>query len=227
MSQPVFEVRTPSFLLLRPDDHLIAGVTWSEVRAAPASAPILTAGRDAWLLLALPPQHVAEQTFPDALPGVVPDPEARAQSMLSGTSQVGVRLAPDADFEPTASSILALLDTGAALGPDGAPGQPRTLVELPWHLIVEPRTRQGQPAALRTASPTPGSPAAGSALWRLRADGGDEARTALAAVAEVAADAPDPFTMALERAFRARLVAQTAVRPADLDRLELTALGGR
>ncbi|MEI8407492.1 MULTISPECIES: hypothetical protein [unclassified Kribbella] len=204
------------FLLLRPSDHLIAGVTWSGIDGG----DLVAVGNSAWMLLALPPQHVAEQTFPEeqGSPGADQLP---AQSMLSGISQVGVRLAQGSGFEPTAASILGLFDSAVPLGPAD---EPATKVELPWHLIVAPRTRQGSPGAFRPVSTA--VPVAGSAavLWRLRVD--PEEGAALVAVAEVGAGVPDPFPIALEMTWRARLVAETTARPADLARLELTALGG-
>ncbi|MFD3400081.1 hypothetical protein ACFWUU_05380 [Kribbella sp. NPDC058693] len=205
------------FLLLRASDHLIAGVTW--VGVDPGN--LVAVGNSAWMLLTLPPQHVAEQTFQeeDRLPGSGDLP--RARSMLSGMSQVGVRLEHGSDFEPTAASILDMFGSAIPLGPAD---EPTTMVELPWHLKVAPRTRLGSSSAFRPASATAPVAAAAAGLWRLRVESGSE--TALVAVAEVGPETPDPFPMALERTWRARLVAETAGRPAGLDRMELSALGG-
>jgi hypothetical protein len=129
----------PRFLLVRPADHLILGLDWTncdiqylEVNE-PSPAPSLVAGEGARLGLTLPPQCLAEEKFYDNAQSDMP-----AGSVASGSSLISLTIPAGTIVPLTPHGVL-----GVALGLAWA-NEPTVLVdatssrlEMPWgmHLI--------------------------------------------------------------------------------------------
>ncbi|MEV6813051.1 hypothetical protein [Micromonospora sp. NPDC051296] len=243
----------PDYLLMRAEDHVVLGVTWSGLVVSGSGAdglPVLEALDGAWLVLTFPPQHLAEETSPrgSAAPLTLPvGPGGGAvpvwRAVLSGPSRLAFDLAPGTRLVPTVEGVLGVLSRRQLRHRSGGtPGPGDTAVELPWRLILSP---QG-PAASRVVSVHPSRPMPDEAgLWRSRIvvePGGPRGESGgtgpephgtgheldLFAVDRglAAADDPAGFTVPLGRDDRVSISIEAARRPARARRLELSALGG-
>lgn len=237
------------FLIFRPDDQLLLGVSWSGlslVEAPGSSSPLLEAGDDATLVLSTPPQHLAEQASapgsaaPQQLPSA-PGGEAVSvwSAALAGPSRVAFKLDPGTRVAPTAEGLLALL-ADHAVQPSSDPAGPHdTAIELPWRLAISPTSRQAGDAAVMRHPTRPVTGSSVTALWRTRImarssnDGDLRAAGLKVAVVDgpLAASADPPWAVAsspvpLNRADRTRVHLEAGRQPADVGRLELSPLGG-
>ncbi|QNA77370.1 hypothetical protein C8250_041125 [Streptomyces sp. So13.3] len=184
-------------LLVRPDDLVVLGVDWSGFQL---DGSRLRAVSEPALVTALfPPQHLAEEVTGNGL--------ARAQ--LSGTSQVVYRVAVGTVIDLTVDGFLEALGTAEV--------QEQTAIELPWGLLLSPAAAatSDHPAQALRSNPT-----ADVGLWRTRLSAGQvrpaDARPGVNLGFLTPVDGPD----------RARIVAESQRKLPDVQRLELTSLGG-
>ncbi len=198
-------------LVSRPADLLRIGIGWSGFTVADGDPPSLVPVPDQTpvLRLVLPPQHVAEEIVGE---GAAVAGAAQFQSVQAGPSQLVLEVPAD-PVPLTPAGVLGAARKGRVKGDDPTAAQPNTFVELPWQLFVSP---DGATLEHPVADPDPGGGAV--ALWRtrLRSESGD--------LAILNAGIEDSFAPALDAASRAMLVAQS--RPARVERLELSSLGG-
>ncbi|MEA2411061.1 MAG: hypothetical protein QOC77_1622, partial [Thermoleophilaceae bacterium] len=238
------------FLICRPSDQLLLGVTWSGLSRIGADAsglPLLQAGDNATLVLTTPPQHVLEQASPagSAAPAS-PRPSTPGgalvgvwTAMLSGTSRLAFNLDAGTRLTPSAEGILGLL-VNHELRPASDPaGAQDTAVELPWGLAMCPTAREAGHVAVAVHHARPITADGITGLWLTRIvarprDRGDPGESALnlVGVDRVLAESPDPpwadppFSVGLNRAARMRVHLETSREPAQAHRLELSSLGG-
>lgn len=235
-----------SYLLIRGLDHVVLGVSWS---GFDVPAPdTLRAGADAILTLTFPPQHLAEQTLDDNPPdwfGFYDHLGAR----LAGLSHVAFAVGEGIIVPLTADGILALCREATIL--PGAPPNPiapqafpgidagepgPTAIELPWRLVFSPESRSGTGSVRASHPDAPPDPAL-AALWHSALGVSDIAGTtraglrdaglALRAIDLELAQSPDPpFNPPLDRFRRPQLAGAAATKPAPVQRLELSSLGG-
>jgi hypothetical protein len=203
-------------ILVRRDDLLIAGCELTGcdvVPGAPGVPPTAVAGPGgAKLILTLPPQHIAEQL--QEVSSATAPAGGVWQAVLSGTSTVAVDLMRS---EAVALTIDGLLSAAAR-------ALHRANVEMPWRLVISPAS-SGPEAPLVVHRRDPLNHDGVTAMWRTAIR--SQSTLVLVPADPNAAAAPDPpFTIALGRTARMRLVAEAAVTPAEADRLELSALGG-
>src|SRR5215472_13615201 len=105
-------------LLVRPDDLVVLGVSWSEFRLDGATLEAIS--DDARVMVTFPPQHVAEEIIDSGL----------AQARLSGTSQVVYAVSQGTQIELTVEGILSSLAAATITSQTG--------IELPWGLTLSP-----------------------------------------------------------------------------------------
>ena len=211
-----------SHLLVRADDHLVIGVRWSGFTSSTESGvAVLTASTAARLEVLFPPQHVGEEASPTGSPAPVQLPSGGGSTVpgwrgvLSGGSRVVVEVAAGARVVLTTQGVLAALAASPVV---------TAAIELPWRLLISP---VGPVACKHPVSPVVSGQVSG--MWRTRLVG---AELAVRAVDRQVADTPDPAfaptnSLPLARGSRLRLVDETGQnRPAAVERLELSALGG-
>lgn len=221
-------------ILIRPDDHLILGVRWSGFTLSGSGASTrLTAGPQARLVLVLPPQHVGEEASPPGslAPGQ-PAGNGASVPVWSGTLSASTRLAfavaAGAQIPLTVEGVLAAVLDHPLLVPAGTPGPDDTAIELPWRLVIA----LGGPSGAVCRHLTQPTSTDSSGLWRTRIVDPHGAGLTLRVADQAIAGAADPtsFTsgnvLPLARSDRQRLFLETASQPAQLTRLELSALGG-
>ncbi|MFD0360106.1 WD40 repeat domain-containing protein [Nocardia sp. GCM10030253] len=238
-------------LLLRPDDHLFVGISWSGFTVDgtdDAGIPVLAAGERARLTLVFPPQHVAEECSPpgSAAPVLLPAGTSGAtvpgwRGMLSGQSRVVFAIPAGRRIPLTASGILDAVVGVPVVVSAGVPTANDTAVELPWRtlLVPGPQTASGTVVCRHSVEPVTSTGVSG--MWRTRLmDAAAQSTSATAdALLTVRADAAtadtaDPSfgpqapnnTLGLPRSARTRLALETGVEPATATRLELSSLGG-
>jgi len=238
-----------SFVVMRADDHLVAGVRWTGFTKTGVDAtgiPVLTASAQARMVVLLPPQHVGEESSPkDSAPplqlaagatgGTVPG----WRGVLSGGSRVVFAVAPGTRVSLTAEGILAAIANSPLVTAAGAPGAEETAIELPWRLLVTPRGRSatGTVHCRHPAAPVVSEQVSG--MWRtslvdasspIETAEPDAALTLRVADEATAATADPTFApnnaLPLPRADRIRVFTETGNRPASLTRLDLSMLGG-
>lgn len=216
------------FLIFRSADHLVLGVRWSgmSIVNTPDGPALRADGSDARLVLMFPPQHVGEETSsmgadatehrPDGLlSGELPHMVPVWRALLSGPSEVGVRVEAGARV---ALTVAALLDAVAARPLSD------TVVELPFRLRTTPEPVAGM-GPLRATHPadtvTIGEV---TGLWRtsLHADGAGPPDAGLALRPLDSAELFDPFWMPTQMEHRA-LIRENG--PARTTQLDLSALG--
>ena len=205
------------YLLFRSSDHLLLGVAWTGMDVA-GEPPTLTAGPQARLVLAFPPQHVGEEISTEGMvaplqlgsgAGTVPG----WHSVLSGPSTVVVTPPPGAVVPLTTDGVLAALGEHPVV-------LDATEIELPWGLTLA----LAGDASLDHSSWVP-EPGAARSVWRTRIAPADLSGSL--PVRAIRARSDDPaFDLPLRAADRTRLVAESAVSPAMAQRIELSALGG-
>ncbi len=239
------EVLLSNFLLVRGDDHLLLGVSWSGLAVAerrPDGMPVLRAADGARLTLTFPPQHLAEETASAGDPAspVMPSgagtlvPVRRAA--LSGPSTIAFELEPGTTLVPTIDGILELLSRRRSAGAGN--GTPGTAVELPWRLVFTLESTRPGDGVMAVHPVLPVTLDEASGLWRtcLMSTSAEPAVPGLAArdaaIALRAADAgaagtaDPPFLIPLRQASRQHISAAASREPAHASRLELSALGG-
>ncbi|MGH3876690.1 MAG: WD40 repeat domain-containing protein [Actinophytocola sp.] len=238
-----------SFLVVRADDHLVAGVRWSgftTTGADPAGVPILTASAQARLVVLFPPQHVGEESSPRNSAAPLPLPAGSTggtvpgwRGVLSGGTRVVFAVAAGTRVSLTAEGILAAIAGSPLVTAAGVPGADETAIELPWRLLITPRGRSAS-GAVRGRHPTePVVSEQVSGMWRTglvdasspTGTAGPDAGLTLRAPDEATAGTADPTfapnnSLPLTRASRVRVVTETRNQPASVSRLELSALGG-
>jgi hypothetical protein len=200
----------PDYVVMRPDDLAIVGVSWTGYDLVDGDPPALQAnGQPATLTLALPPQHVGEEVLTAEWPTApIPAPFPRWRAMLAGPSRLVVT--PTAPrIELTAAGLLAAAQ-GASVVSDGAAD---TELEVPWQLVVTPNDARAEHSSVVADDDT-------IALWRSVLQPLDGKSLTLS-VRD--GGGSDPFALPLDRAGRNALEAQTT--PAELYRLEVSALG--
>jgi WD40 repeat protein len=241
-----------SFLVVRADDHLVAGVRWSGFTTTGTDAtgvPILTAAAQARLIVLLPPQHVGEESSPKgsgpplqlpagATGGTVPG----WRGVLSGGTRLAFAVAAGTRLSLTAEGILAAVANSPLVTSAGLPRAEETAIELPWRLLVTPR---GRSAAGTVHGRHPAEPVVSeqvSGMWRTSlvdassptAAAGPDAGLTLRVADEATAATPDPTfapaapnnSLPLSRAGRVSVFTETRNQPASVSRLELSSLGG-
>ncbi|MFD9669855.1 PQQ-binding-like beta-propeller repeat protein [Rhodococcus sp. NPDC059968] len=234
-----------TFVLLRADDLLVVGVRWfgftNTGTVDAAGAAILTAGANARLVVVLPPQHIAEEaSLPDTeaplqIPaGSAGDPVPTWRGALSAPSRLAFAFAAGTRVSLSTEGILAAIADHPILLPDGPPSGGDTAIELPWRVVIEPRTRStaGTVVCRHQTRPEPGDTVE---LWRtILADASTSPREsvldaglALRVTDNATASSTDPtFPIPLSLNERMQLVIETNQQPAAATRLELSCLGG-
>lgn len=187
------------FLLVRPHDLVILGVSWSGFHLAGASIEAIAA--DAQVVLTFPPQHLAEE-FSD-------QPLDLFQAALSGASRVVFAVEAGRTIELSVDGFLQALSRGRILGA-------QTSIELPWGLLLSP----SDPASCQNTFETVQSAAGDVGLWF--------ARLATTTVKPVNAKlGVDPgFLTPLRDTLRDQIVENSQHALPAVRRLELSALGG-
>ncbi|MCW2902834.1 MAG: hypothetical protein JWO67_5099 [Streptosporangiaceae bacterium] len=233
-------------VLVRPDDHLILGVRWSGFTVSGSGASTrLVAGPQAHLVLVLPPQHVGEEGSPpdSAAPFQLPTGVGDAtvpvwRGVLSAPTRLAFAIGAGVEIPLTVEGVLAAVLDHPVLVSAGTPGPDETAIELPWRLVIAPQG-SSDPVCRHLTRPI----SSGSAgLWRTRiVDPQGAALTARVADQTVAGTTdpifdlppppppqppPPPNVLPLARDDRVRLFIETAHQPAQIARLELSALGG-
>lgn len=185
------------FLLVRPDDLVVLGVTWSGFRLDGSTLEAIS--DDARVVVTFPPQHVAEEISDGAL----------AQAGLSGTSQVVYAVGQGTQIDLTVDGILSSLAAATVTA--------QTAIELPWGLALSPA------ASITSDHPAfavPSDVTGDIGLWRTRLSPGQMRPADLRPNVDLG------FRTPVVSQDRARIVAASSrVLPA-VRRLELTALGG-
>ncbi|MFI0226016.1 hypothetical protein [Streptomyces lydicus] len=184
-------------LLIRPDDLVVLGIKWSGFQLN--DSRLTAVSEPALVTVLFPPQHMAEEVTGNAL--------ARAQ--LSGTSQVVYRVALGAVIDLTVDGFLEALGRAKV--------QDRTAIELPWGLLLSPTaaTNSDHPT-----SPLRSNPAADVGLWRTRLSAGR------VQPADARPGVNLEFLTPVNRPEREQIVAESQRKLPEVQRLELTALGG-
>jgi hypothetical protein len=184
-------------LLIRPDDLVVLGVNWFGFQL---DGSRLRAVSEPALVTALfPPQHMAEEVSGNGL----------ARARLSGTSQVVYRVAVGTVIDLTVDGFLEALGRATV--------QDQTAIELPWGLLLSPAvaaTSDHPVQALRS------NPAGDVGLWRTRLSAG------LVRPADARPGVNLGFLTPVDGPERARIVAESQRKLPEVQRLELTALGG-
>ncbi|MFJ5972723.1 hypothetical protein [Streptomyces sp. NPDC093060] len=223
----------PNFLLVRSEDHVILGVSWSNLTISdtrPDGIPVLKATTDdARILLTFPPQHVAEETSTGG--GTSP---ATRRAVLSGPSRLAVRLPPGTVFVPTVEGVLQALRQGRPIPPAAPPEATDTALELPWRMIFSVEDRRGGHDVTSVHPTRPMTVEGVTSLWQARlvtgpqrGDTPQDTSVMLRAIDGRTAEQADPdFPIPLGRAERARIAGKAGLQPAQATRLELSALGG-
>src|SRR5689334_15345045 len=105
-----------SHLLVRPDDHLVVGVRWSNFTSNTESGvPVLTASAGARLEVLFPPQHVGEEASPPGSAAPVQLPNGAGGTVpgwrgaLSAGSQLTVEVPAGTRVPLTTQGVLAAL----------------------------------------------------------------------------------------------------------------------
>lgn len=207
----------PDFLIVRPDDHVVLGVS------APGHAveqtdlqvpPTLRSGGD--VVLTFPPQHIAEQV---SRPGETV--EGAWEALLSGPTRVGLNEVVHPPLDST--EMLAAFDNRAV-----DPGEAVTAIELPRGLIISPETTLDQ---VNPVVRHPGNPVGNAGtfgVWRSRIEAGEhEGEVYLRALR---AGRDEGFPVALPKSYRVLIAelcdgVETEQLPT-VKRLELSCLGG-
>lgn len=221
------------FLLMRSEDLVVLGMRCSGFHLAedtPAgSPPVLEAtGDDARVVLAFPPQHVAEQVSALGSEAQIIDGFTVWRSRLSGPSRIAFRVSSGQRMAVSVEGVLGALNGVPIWVGDGS-GADHTAIELPWRLLVHPAggTAAGCYHPARQIESLDGV----VGLWSTRvrnilagipADHGLKVFPIDAAVAGAA----DPFPMPLTTANRQTIVTLGRQTGAPTERLGLSALGG-
>lgn len=208
-----------SHLLVRPDDHLVVGVRWSNfTSSAESGVPVLTASAGARLEVLFPPQHVGEEASPpgSAAPVQLSNGAGGAvpgwRGVLSAGSQVVVEVPAGTRIPLTTQGVLAALTANPVV---------TAAVELPWRLLLSPT---GPVTCRHPVSPVTSAEVSG--MWRTRLTA-DQVR----ATDRQRADTADPAfapgnSLTLARDGRLRVFDETNQKPAAVKRLELSTVGG-
>ncbi|MEV0432241.1 hypothetical protein [Nocardia sp. NPDC050413] len=242
-------------LLIRPEDHLVLGVSWTG--CVPDGTGTLTAEDNARLTVLFPPQHVGEECSPPFSDAPVTLAAGTTgalvpgwRAVLAGPSRIVVAVPSGQRIPLTVQGILDAVMNVPLVVDSGA-----TAIEIPWRTILVPETSATTSGRGRARFDGRGTSRSGDgsvvcrhtgatapngvrALWRTRlVDAGtaeavtlSDARLAVRVVDHDIANTLDPDfadnTLGTPRAVRTRLVAETASSPATVSRLELSTLGG-
>ncbi|WIM87130.1 hypothetical protein PT015_20025 [Candidatus Mycobacterium wuenschmannii] len=206
----------PDFLIVRPQDHVVLGVTapGHSVRldAAPGPPTLQLPGGD--VVLTFPPQHIAEQA---SRPGATAGGGIWA-ALLSGPS----RLPIDEIRDPliTSSELLAAFDGHSIDAEDNA-------IELPRGLIIAPETAADQAAPVVRHPTNPIGSVGTYGIWRSRIESTGDGDLHIRALR---AGRDENFTVALPKADRILIAELCDGVPTEklpvAKRLELSCLGG-
>lgn len=240
-------------ILVRPDDHLVVGVRWSGFTVSGFdSSARLVAGPGAWLILVLPPQHIAEETSPRDSEAPFQQPVAAGggsvpvwRAVLSGLTRVKFNVTAGSQIPLTAEGLLSAAAGNAVIVTETDPGDNDTAIELPYRLLIAPAPRGRTPGATVVCRHPIQASADANGLWRTQlvdssgkpADTLLNAHLELTIASKTVADSADPTfplpprppnTITLPAADRREIHRETATNrnPARLNRLELSTLGG-
>src|SRR5215472_15604508 len=185
------------FLLMRPDDLVVLGVSWSGFRLD--GSTLEATSDDARVVVTFPPQHMAEEITDGGL----------AQALLSGTSQIVYAVGQGTQIDLTEDGILASLAAATVTS--------QTAIELPWGLALSPAASvTSDHPAFAVRSDVTGD----IGLWRTRLSPGQ------VRPADVRPNVDLGFATPVVSQDRARIVAESGRALPSVQRLELTALGG-
>jgi hypothetical protein len=216
-------------LLVRPQDHVVLGVSWSSNVTLTVDAQgvgvLAATGADARLVVVFPPSG-GSLTLP-------------VHGTLSATSRLAFRLPSGARVPLTVAGVLAAVGTTAPILASSShpPGVRDTAVELPWRVVFVPRGRAGD-AEVVCLHADPVSSSSVRRVWRTRivqpsGAGSFSTDLNLTGVDDVSAATADPqdehgntILLPLPRSDRRLLVANASCSPAVSDHLELSSLGG-
>jgi hypothetical protein len=221
-AQTVVDTRAPDYLLRRPEDLVVLGLSWSGLAAGAVPGVLRPTGDKLRLLLTFPPQHIGEEVNATAelAPGGDVAGSAIWRARLAGPSRLALEPAA-ADVPFTVYGVLKAAATGSvvpwALDPTQAFAEDpaTTAIELPSQLTFSPTA-----GAVVTHTADPWVEDDVVSLWRTTFAAGQHP---LELRAHRYGDS-DSFAVALPLSSRQLIVAQS--EPAVLQRLELSALGG-
>lgn len=195
-------------LILRPDNHAIMGLDWSECDVVAGSPPRLLARDNAVLTIVFPPQHIAEQAQ-------VSFGATLWRSFLSGPSRLSLAVPRGQQIDLTSDGVLNAIN---GLNVDVG----NSFIELPWGLALTPKA--GESGLVARYAPPPNAQLSGLSKLSLLAK--DPGRPLAISARNVRDDPGDPFIMPLSNAARSSVAANSLQSPAAVERLELSALGG-
>src|SRR5262245_9698655 len=163
-------------MLVRADDHLVVGVRWSGFTVSGSgSSARLVAGQKAWLMLVLPPQHVAEETSPPKSAAHAQEPLGEGggsvpvwRAVLSGTTRVKVKVTAGSEIPLTAEGLLSAAAANAVIVTETDPDGDATAIELPYRLVIAPAPRGRTPGATVVCRHPTRTGADANGLWRTR-----------------------------------------------------------
>lgn len=207
----------PDYLVGRGEDLVHLGVSSSGMLVDPGPPTTLVAGANASLLLAFPPQHIAEEVV-DA--GQQLPPGSTLRGRPAGVSQLAFHVPEGTRIPLTVEGVLTAVTAGGLNFRPGTPGNPAsTVVELPWQLAFTPSDVD----VLVEHSAVPQAGADGAvALWStaVRRASGEPMHAQ-----PLDASVVDPFRMGLGGGARS-LIRALASDQLVVNELRLSALGG-
>lgn len=210
-------------LIVRSRDLVVLAVRWEgcDVRDVAGTPALVATGDTPRVTVTFPPQGLLEQTVPG---GFSTATQVHSQARLTGVSELVFRVGRGTVIELTAAGLLSAL---TRLDPSSA-------VELPWGL----RLLMAPAADLSVVCEHAVHPVAGAdqdvvGLWRTRVraltGGGAQASLPVTPRLVTAASgivSEPPFQTPPLDAWRTAIATAGATSPAQVNRLELSALGG-
>jgi IPT/TIG domain-containing protein len=220
--------------VVRPDDLLALRFEFVNLALDQAADPRLvraTPGQPAYVVVHLPPQHLAEAAFDEDPAGVLQAlSNPPAAGVLAGESRLAFLVPDGTDAVPL--NLAALLDwthlmaAPPAAQPRRQPSLTETAIELPYRLVLSPAA---DPAwRVRSAAPQGGAPAE---VWHVVLEaGGAGGHPSVQVVWSPDLDPKAPASplpagpLAIDAGGRAQIAQQAPVLP--VDSLVLSSLGG-
>lgn len=161
---------TSQFLIIRPDDHVVLGVSWSgfTLQRAESGVPRIVATADgAAIVLTFTSQVIGESTFREL------EEQHATSAMLSHHNQADpshlvFQIERGRIVDLTVEGILGALKSAALFSGETAGDQPATEIEIPYGLFVSVVARAGMQVIAEHPILPSASGSAAVGLWELR-----------------------------------------------------------
>ena len=202
------------YLMVRAEDHVVLGVQWWGAELA--SSALLTLGAGGGLLVTFPPQHLGEGAFPDDLALFI------SSGQLAGLTQLAIGFDASTPIFLSVTPVLAAMRTGRVLDRHADDGTRATAIEMPYGLCWTPVSTAVDVTCVHPTDPVAG-PSTAVGLWRTRVSSGGGV---VLGDPEVVARAVEPSALPLDAAERQLIVDANRTRPAAVNGVELSSLGG-